>query len=466
MKKTLLAVLLTCGAPLAQAQTPTWTQVIEDAEPEQFLSLAPERALAHDGAGRLFVHTSNLRQLGSASVDLHALDDVGNRLLALTSPVPDFTGDRITPKGVSARNGDRVTWIETGPENQRRPRVLLHRPGQTAFTRFIGFQHGAILKHAIADGAGGMFIASIPQPQYYQRPRITFLGVGTAYWNEAVGGCPSGIFLDSELLALDFDHEAGALTAVSRCIHASSPGTVAVVTFDPATGTLLAARYGWPYADSAAPVISARSIGQGAFVLEQHDAATGERLLRRIDIDGDGDALPLPAGFVPQPAARHVGGALVPAINTASHEIGAWQFLNGRAKWLYYPGLSGPSFPHLPDFPATRFAWSGDAAGNSVAAFKLPQSDESGPVQIVAMDSYGKELWRRSVAGYAFTQPVGNVAMTALDNGLEVILAADEIAYDRPGATVPTGVIHVEQFRVDGNYDSIPWNPVPPPQTP
>ncbi|HSX61368.1 MAG TPA: hypothetical protein VLF18_14295, partial [Tahibacter sp.] len=273
---------------------------------------------------------------------------------------------------------------------------------------------------------------------------------------------PNGVYLAAEMLALDYDYDAGTLTAVTRCLDASSPGTIAIKTFDPATGTPLAARYGWPYADSAAPVTSVQPIGGGAFVLEQRDAASAERVLRRIDIDGDGDALPLPAGFVPQPVARHLGGAFVPAVNTVSHEIGAWHFLDGRARWVHFPGLSGPSFPYLPDFPPTRFAWSGDAAGNIVTAFKLPRPDESGPVQIVAMDSYGKELWRRSVSGYAFTQPVGNVAMTALDNGVDVVLAADEIAYDRPGATWTTGVIHVEQFRADGNDDTIPWDPVRP----
>jgi len=463
MKKTLLAILLACGAPLAQAQA--WNQVIEAQQPEQFLSLAPERALALDGTGLLFVQTSNLRKSGPASIDLHALDESGNRLLALTSPVPVFTDIRFEPKGVSARNGDRVTWIEVGSDTLRRPLVLLYRNGQTMQSGFYGFQNGAILTHAIADGAGGVIMASRPQPQP-SRPWMIFHGVGTAYWTQTIGGCPGGPNLEVELLALDLDHDSGTLTAVSRCLAASSPGAIGIQTFDPTTGARLSARQGWPYPDSAAPVISVQPIGNGAFVLEQRDATTGERLLRRIDIDSDGSALPLPAGFVPQKAARHVGGALVAAVNTTTHEIGAWQFEDGRARWLYFPSLSGSGFPYLPDFPPTRFAWSGDAAGNTVVAFKRPQSDASGPVQIVAISPQGKELWRRSIADYPFTQPVGNVAMIAADDGVNIVLAADEVAREQPGATWPTGVIHVERFRVDGDYDTIPWNPVPWPGRP
>ncbi|GMV27897.1 MAG: hypothetical protein AMXMBFR59_00220 [Rhodanobacteraceae bacterium] len=454
MKKTFLAVLLVGSAPLAQAQT--WTQVIESAAPAQFLSLAGERALAADADGRFFVQTSNLRVVGSSSIEVHALDHRGNRLLGLTSPLPSFADDDFVPRGISARHGDRVNWIESGPEGQRQHRVFLYRSGVTAFSRAVSFQVGAVVSHAISNGVGGMHIAYRPSTSM-SRPTLIYYGVGSAYWSRYVGGCPNGGNLPVELLALDLDSQAGQLTAVSRCLDASDAGTIAVQTFDPVTGALLAARHAWPYADHAAPVVAAQAIGNGAFVLEQHDADSSERVLRRVDIDHDGDALPLPMGFVPQPVARYTGGALVPAVDTQARAMGAWQFNAKQPTWVDFPGLSGAGFPHLPDFPPVRFAWSGDETGNSVVAFKRPQSDESGPVQIVAMNARGDEIGRRSIDAYPFTQPVGNVALIGVPDSDEVVLAADEILPQQPGASYPTGAIHVEQFRIGDLFGTIIW---------
>ncbi len=457
MKRNLLAALLACAAPIAQAQT--WTQVIESATPQQFLSLSPERALAADGEGRFFVQTSNLRIVGPSSIDVHALDHKGNRLTALTSSLPQFNDGRFVPHGISARAGDRVNWVESGPDGARQHRVFLYRSGQTAFSRAASFQAGAVVTHALSNGSGGMHIA-YRSPNLQSRPLLVFYGVGSAYWSHYVGGCAGGTNLQVELLALDLDASTGTLNAVSRCLDASSAGTIAVQTFDPTTGALLAVRRAWPYPDSAAPVVAAQPIGNGAFVLEQHDAASGERVLRRVDIDVDGDALPLPAGFVPQTVARHTGGGLIPAINTTGHAIGAWQFIDGREQWLDFPALSGANFPYLPDFPPTRFAWSGDDLGNSVVVFKLPRSDDSGPVQVAAMSPHGKQMWRRSIDAYPFTQPVGNVALTAVPDSEEVVLVADEIAADEAGTIVRTGVIHVEQFRIEEGAGTIPWPPI------
>lgn len=457
MKRNLLAALLACAAPLSQAQT--WTQVIESSTPQQFLSLSPERPLAGDGEGLFFVQTSNLRVVGPSSIDVHALDHKGNRLTALTSFLPSFNDGRFVPHGISARAGDRVNWVESGPEGARQHRVFLFRSGQTAFSRAVSFQAGAVVTHALSSGSGGMHIA-YRSPNLQSRPLLVFYGAGSAYWSHYVGGCAGGTNLQAELLALDLDASSGMLNAVSRCLDASSVGTIAVQSFDPATGALLAVRRAWPYPDSAAPVVGAQPIGNGAFALEQHDVASGERVLRRVDIDFDGAALPLPAGFVPQAVARHAGGGLIPAINAAGHAVGAWQFIDGREQWLDFPPLSGANFPYLPDFPPTRFAWSGDGLGNSVVAFKRPQSDESGPVQVVAMSPRGKEMWRRSIDAYPFTQPVGNVALIAVPDSEEVVLAADEIAADESGSVFPTGVIHVEQFRIEEGGGTIPWPPI------
>ncbi|MBL8300831.1 MAG: hypothetical protein JNN30_21020 [Rhodanobacteraceae bacterium] len=454
MKKKILAALLACGTSIAQAQT--WTQVVESAAPLQFLSLAQERSLAADGEGRLFVQTSNLRVSGSASIEVHALDAKGNRLAWLTSSLPSFSDGLFVPKGISARQGDRVNWVESGPEGARQQRVFLYRAGQTMFSRAVSFQVGAVLSHAISNGAGGVHVA-YRAPGSLSRPTLSFYGVGSAYWSRHIGGCANGSNLPVELLALDFDPSRGTLNAVSRCLDASSAGTIALQTFDPATGALLAVRRSWPYAGSVAPVTSAQAIGNGAFVLEQHDATSGQRILRRADINGEGDALPLPEHFVPQAVARYDGGALIPAVNAQARALGAWQFDDKSATWLDFPRLSGADFPYLPDFPPVRFAWGGDAAGNSVVAFKRPQSDESGPVQLVAMNARGEEMWRRSIDAYPFTQPVGNVALIAVPESDEIVLAADEIRPPEPGVSYPTGVIHVEQFRIDDGTGTIGW---------
>ncbi|WP_313919418.1 hypothetical protein [Tahibacter sp.] len=457
MKGKLISALLACSAaPLAHAQS--WTQVIQSAAPEQFLSLAPERSLAMDGAGLLFVQTRNLSVSGPASIDVHALNAKGARLTWLTSALPIFNDGTFMPRGVSARDGDRVNWVESGPDGARVPRVFVYRAGETTRYRSLSFQGGITVTHAISGGGGGVYIARLPAG--HARPMIQYYGAGTQFWSRDVRGCAAGPYLPAALLALDVDLPSNTLTTVSRCLHVSAPGAIAVETFDAVTGSPLATRYGWPYADSAAPVVAAQPIGNGAFVLEQHDVASGERVLRRVDIDFDGDALPLPAGFVPQPVARHTGGGLIPAINTTGHAIGAWQFIDGREHWLDFPALSGAHFPYLPDFPATRFAWSGDGLGNSVVAFKLPQSDESGPVQVAAMGPSGKEMWRRSTDAYPFTQPVGNVALIAVPDSDEVVLAADEVAADEPGSIAPTGVIHVEQFRIEEGGGTVTWPPV------
>lgn len=458
MKGKLIAALLAClAAPLAHAQS--WTQVIRSAAPEQFLSLAPERSLAADGTGLLFVQTGNLRANGPASIDVHALDAKGARLTWLTSALPIFSDGTFTPRGVSARDGDRVNWVESGTAGARVPRVFVYRAGETTRYRSLSFYGGITLSHVISAGGGGVHFARLPSGGA-PRPIIEHYGSGPQFWSRDVRGCAAGPYLPAVLLALEVDHAANTLTTVSRCLRASAPGTIAVETFNAATGSPLATRYGWPYADSAAPVVSAQPIGDGGFVLEQHDATTGERLLRRIDADRDGEALPLPPDYVPQPLARYSGGALVPAVDLVGHAIGAWQFNEGGASWIDFPMLSGSDFPYLPDFPPTRFAWSGDAAGNSVVAFKLPQSDESGPVQIVAMDPRGNQLWRRKVGGYPFTQPVGNVALIAVPGTDEVVLAADEIAAPAAGELVSTGVIHVERFRIDDGIGTIPWPPL------
>lgn len=456
MKKTLLAILLACGAPLAQAQI--WTQTLQSASPEQYLSLAPERSLAVDGAGLLFVQTRNLRATGPASIDVHALDDKGQRLTWLTSALPIFGSDPFTPQGVSARNGDRVNWVEYSLGNTRVPGVYLYRAGETTRYHAVSYQGGITLSHAISAGDSGVYVGR--RPPGFARPVIEFRGVGAQFWSRDVRGCAAGPYLPAAMLALDFDPASNTVITVSRCLHASAPGVISMETFDGATGSPLTTRYGWPYADSAAPVVSAQPIGDGSFVLEQYDATTGERVLRRIDVDRDGEALPLPPDYVPQPLARYSGGAIVPAVDAVNHAIGAWQFNEDRANWIDFPQLSGSDFPYLPDVPLPRLAWSGDAAGNSVVAFKLPQSDASGPVQIVAMDPRGNQLWRRKVGGYPSAQPAGNVALIAIPDTDEVVLAADEIAAPAPGATLATGVIHLERFRIDGGISTIPWPPI------
>jgi hypothetical protein len=457
MKKTLLAILLVCGAPFAQAQI--WTQTIRSAASEQFLSLAPERALAVDGAGLLFLQTRNLRVTGPASIDLHALDENGLRLTWLTSALPGSGGDPFAPQGVSARNGERVNWVDYSLGGARVPAVASYRAGETTRYRSVNFQGGITLSHAISAGSGGGFYIG-RLPAAFARPLIEYWGPGMQYWSREVRGCAAGSTLPAKLLALDVDAASNTLVTVSRCLHASAPGVIAIETFDAATGSPLTTRYGWPYADSAAPVVSAQPIGDGGFVLDQYDAATGERVLRRIDVNRDGEALPLPPDYVPQPLARYSGGALVPAVDTVNRAIGAWQFNEGRTNWIEFPQLSGSDFPYVPDLPPPRLAWSGDAAGNSVVAFKLPQSDASGPVQIVAMDPNGNPLWRRKVGGYPLSQPAGNVALIGIPDTDEVVLAADEIAAPRAGETLATGVIHVERFRIDTGVTSIPWPPL------
>lgn len=452
MQKTLIAALLAAAAPLAQAQQ--WTQVVESATPNQFLSLAPERALDVDGQGLIFVQTENLRAFGAASIDVHALDNRGRRLTTLRSPLPSFNDGEFVARGISARNGHRVNWIESGPPGSRRDTVFLYLAGQSSHYRSLSFQNGSAVTHALSNGTGNAYIA-YRSNGLETRPRLTYYGANHQYWSRNAGGCPGGDNLPAHLLAFDFDANAGLLTAVSRCADASSAGTIAIQSLDPQTGATLAVRHGWPYDDGAAPVVAAQPIGYGHVVLEQHDAVTGERWLRQISIDSDHEALALPTDYQPQPVARYTGGAFIPAINTAAHAIGAWRFSDKGAVWVDFPALSGDNFPYLPGFPPTRFAWSGDAAGNTVAAFKLPVSHESGPVQVVAMHARGGEMWRRSIDGYAFTQQYGNVALAAVPDSDEVVLVADEYVWT-PGYSAPTGVIHVEQFRIDDSISTIP----------
>ncbi len=102
------------------------------------------------------------------------------------------------------------------------------------------------------------------------------------------------------------------------------------------------------------------------------------------------------------------------------------------------------------------------AAALGLACLALSACDQvqTGPVQIVGLSPQGKQMWRRSIDAYPFTQPVGNVALIAVPDSDEVVLAADEIAAGEAGAVLPTGVIHVEQFRIEEGGGMIPWPPI------
>ncbi|MCQ4165934.1 hypothetical protein [Tahibacter harae] len=432
--KYLLAVTGLLLAPFAQAQN--WNQLL-GAAPGQSTRLAASQALDNSADGN--IHVQTLSTAGSTATGrLYALNSNGAPLTALTTSALQPANASTVAQAVSARNGYRVSWYDRAYGGGAvQSTFYSYFPGQAVHERVTGVSGQAVF--AASDGNGSALVV-YEDPQSYQRPRMLLIG-GPQFvlWSRMTGGCPLNDFQPARILAADFQPApVPRLTVVARCedTPANGGGQIMVRSVDLADGSTLSKRHSWPYADSAAPVIGARAIGQGRFVIEQADSASGEHVARVISIDGEEDPLAMPGQFRLQDTVRFPGGALIPTIDDVRKNLGLLVFDAQRNDWT--------ELPELADLARTPLAWGATAAGSMAVAYRQAQPDQRGPVQLRVLNSAGRVIAKRALA-YA-SQAQGRIELRGLADGSEaLLLAADVEQADGSGA------VYVEQFVPEGD---------------
>jgi hypothetical protein len=445
MKINAVAATLLLLAPLAQAQS--WTQLLASPGADVSLPAVPAPVLAPDGTGLIFVQTFNQNGPASPFTTLHALGNDGLLQPGLDVSRGPFNGQTVfSPLGASAFNGHRAIFFHNGTPGLVQSSIMLYRPGETVHHGHFSFQHGAVLSRFAADGAGSVYLTRLLTQQLPDRPELFYFGNQQWHFNRYYGGCAAGDHWPVALLDVDIDLDRPRITAVTRCLHASSPGTLALTEYDPQTGDILSVRRSWPYADSAAPVVAAHAIGDGRYVIEQADAATGARTARVISADGEGGPLPLPPQFQLRKPVRHADSVLLPAVDSTRGQFGALRIAGKSVEWI--------EFMDMPAIANLDLTWAGDRDGDVVVGYRRPQPGDDGPVQLIQLDNQGRVVSRRSISHT--TRPGARVVLQAEPLSNEIVLAADVVLPDGRDA------VYLEQFVLDPGIDTIPWLPIRP----
>lgn len=445
MKKTLFAVSLAGAASLAQAQT--WTQLLEDNG--RSVTLATQRGVATDGdeTAVLVLHSGGG---GGPSAVLRAFDSKGRDRPGLSILTPNYPAEPFMPRGISLLNGYRVGWYEQGSAAAPRHRVFLRGPGQSheipLSGAWFGPSAGFSMKDVLSDGVGG-WLAAFSQPAYDAHPWLHWAAAPGAQptginWARWVRGCEQGAWLPNEQLAAEIRFEPELrISVLTRCqaTPQQGGGTLAVHDIDPATGSITASRYSPLYDSTTATVVATLPIGGSRFIVDQVDGA-GLHTLRIVDHFGDSAPLPVPGGFRAHALVRTPNGGFVVAADPINGTIGTLQVhaATGATYWGEHTSIS--------DLDVADLRWSGDAAGQLVAAYR----DGSGYLTLVGLSRDGVELWRRGIDRY--TVAPGAAVQFAPGAGADEMLLAAELQ-------LPDGrtAVHVEQFPIDPGFYTIPW---------
>lgn len=446
MRLALLCTALLALAPAAQAQD--WNQLLIAPGADVTLPSSPAPVLAPDGTGMLFVQTYTRNGPASPFIKVHALGGDGLLQPSLDILVTPFAGHTVfIPQGVSARNGHRTVAFASGTPTLVQSNFGLYRPGETVRRGLYGFQHGAVMSRLVADSNGGNYVSRMLPDMLPDRPTLHYFGNGSHYISRYYAGCAAGEHLRVALLDADYPLDANGkpVSAVTRCLDPSSPGTVALTQYHPQNGSILSVRRSWPYSDSAAPVVAAYSLGDDRFVVEQADAASGEHIARVISNAGEGAPLPLPPQFRLLQGVRQSDFTLLPAVEPSRGQMGALYITTDgkHADWI--------DFGDLPPVADLNPAWAADSGGNLAVAYRSVE----GAVQVFHLDTRGSVITRRSIEGYG-TRPGGRVVLAHEPNGNGIVLAADVVLPDGRDA------VYVEQFHLDDGTGTIPWPPIQP----
>lgn len=435
MRLALLSTTLLALAPTAQAQS--WTQLLGDL-PGYSAALATHQALHVDEQGGIHVQTAQ-NAAGSRVGRLYALNSSGVPLPGLSTNVT--LAAVTTARAVDARSGYRLSWYEYGAQ----PLIYFYDPGMAVHDRALSFGQGVELKLLASDGNDGALIvyadAGIPG-----KPRVALFGANPFIrWSHLVGGCPSNDFLPVKVLAAEYaTTPVPHVAIVSRCdaTAAQGGGQVTLKYVDAVTGATLSTQTGWPYPDSADPVVAAYAVGGNRFLIEQADPASGDRHVRVIDINGQDTPLPMPPNFRLQAPARSGDAVLIPTQDDVRKNIGLLQFGPDKADWIEYGELGA--------LARSELSWgvSSDGSGAGAVAYKLPQADQRGPVLIYTFDGNGRVTARREAVTLP-TRPQGRIELRGAGRA-ELLLAVD---VERPDGR---GAVHLEQFSLEGDIGTIP----------
>lgn len=427
-------LLLLPLAPLAQAQS--WSQLLGDL-PAQSVALATRQALAVDHEGQIHVQTAQVAGNGARTGRLYTLDGYGNPLPGLSTLVPLAAVG--VARAVDARSGYRLSWYEYGTQ----PLVFFYDPGEAVHDRSISFGLGVALNLLVSDGNDGAVVV-YEDAAIAGKPRVSLLGGASFFrWSRLIGGCPANDFLPVKVLAADFVVEPVPYVAVvTRCeaSAAQGGGRITLKYVDAVSGDTLSARSSWPYAGNDDPVVAAHAIGAGRFLVEQADSLSGDRSVRVVGINGENGALPMPANFRLQPSVRSAGVTLIPTIDQERRNLGLLQFGAKHGDWVEYPELA--------DLADLDLAWGAIPEGAGAVAYKLPQPDGRGPVQVLTFDARGRVMSRRTVDSLP-THAGGRIELLGA-GGDQLLLAIDVERADGRGA------VYVEQFGVVADTGTIP----------
>lgn len=435
MRLALLSTALLLLAPAAQAQS--WTQLLGDL-PGYSATLATRKALHVDEQGGIHVQTAQANAAGARVGRLYALNGGGALLPQLSTQIT--LSSITTARAVDARDGYRLSWYEYGTQ----PLIFFFDPGQATHDRAMSFGSGVTLSLLASDGNDNALIV-YDDPASSSRPRVALFGSNPFIrWSRLVGGCPSNDNLPAKVLAAEYATiPVPHIAVVSRCdaLPVQGGGRVMIKQIDPVTGTTLAVRYGMPYPGSD-PAVAAYAVGGGRFVIEQADPVSGDRRVYFTHISGAEVLLPMPASFRLQGVVRSGDAALIPTLDSVRGGVGLLQFGSGKADWIEYPEFAPP--------PGVALSWgvSADGSGAGAVAYKEPQTDQRGPVQVYTFDGRGFLVDRR-VAATLPTLPQGRIELAGSANG-ELLLAVD---VERPDGRA---AVHLEQFSLEGGIGTIP----------
>lgn len=445
MRRVLLSTTLLALALASAAQAQTWTQLLGDL-PGHSVTLATQRALVVDDQGG--IHVQTIQTSGGGRLGrLYALTENGMPLPGLSTAL-GLTASS-TARAADARNGYRLSWYQRDTV----PLIFYYGPGQANHNHSLSYVAGTQLKLVASDGDNRALVV-YEDPVSPSRPSVMLAGANPSLrWSRPVGGCPSNDSLPVKVLAAEYvTTPVPHVALVSRCdaLAVQGGGRVMIKNIDAVTGATMAVRYGGPYPGSD-PVVAAYAVGGGRFLIEQADPVSHERRVYFTHISGAEVQLPMPANFRPQGVVRSGDAALVPAIDSARGGIGLLQFGPGKADWIDYPELDLP--------PGAALSWgvSADGSGAGAVAYKVPQTDQRGPVRIYTFDGSGRLLERRD----AVTLPTlaqGRIELAGTRDG-GLLLAVDVERADGRAA------VHLETLGLEGGIGTIPAGEIalPPP---
>lgn len=423
-KLSYLAIALVAVTGSVQAQT--WSRFISSG-PFRTTTLASQ-GLAADGLGGVFVQSLETGELsGTDTSHIYALDGDGNDVYPWSVVVrPGGTDTAFTSRGLSASNGYRAAWFETGAAGQLQDRIWGFAPEQPAGSELqLDRLDGGRVLAASTDGDGGLLVVR-DRSNGWSRPVLRrYAAVGSQWslqWEQMLGSCYPGT-VSMQQQDVDFDLDADPATSAVHLLGYCNGGIAGISTYYVQSfdlgGVLRAEQRFRPQMPGS--LVARHRLGDGAWAYEFAEPNGGPRSLQVADVrfglyplnwnpatgvlrtDAVGDGVLMGARLTSDPTQYEV--ARVHRVNDAQFAVTA------PRQYLW-----------LSQFAAASTRWSADKYDRRVVAFRL---ETAGLPAEVALQAYGEGTaveWYRSIDGATAN---GAIEMRFEPDSGEILIAVD-----------------------------------------